>query len=71
MEMTCKDCKWCFGKDQNRMFCGRHAPIVIKNPSYSETSDQRVYLTLQPEVANDLYCGDFEPRGIEEPINED
>ena len=48
------------------MYCERHAPIVIANPKYDDKSDQRVTLTIQPEVYGDCRCGDFELRRKED-----
>ncbi len=59
--MKCKDCKYSV-TGKVKMWCARHAPVVIANPRWDVQRDQSVSLTIQPEVAPNLTCGDFEEK---------
>lgn len=54
MSLGCFKCKY---EEDGK--CQRHAPIVIANPNFCMTTDQRVTLTEYPFARG---CGDFEPQ---------
>lgn len=67
IKQNCESCKWGTG-NKGLMWCCRHAPIVIPNPKYRESStieriaDKRITLSVQPETSAESDCGDWEEK---------
>ena len=56
-EEKCENCKFHIG-NAGRMWCHRHAPVVMANPEYHK--DHQISLSMQPETYAGAFCGDFE-----------